>query len=299
MRTLYYIAAGACLFLLGSCGQDKMKNDASGIFESTEVMVSSEAEGKIMQLGISEGDVLTAGQEVGLVDTVPLSLQRLQLLSSMKAVGSRRADVRKQVAATKRQIEQAELERQRAINLLRQNAGTQKQVDDAEAQLSILHRQLDAQLSTLDLSNQSVGDEQTSVAYQVAGLEDRLKKCHIVSPISGTVLVKYAEAGEVTGAGKPLFKVADMKHLFLRAYVTETQLTSVKLGQSVTVYADDGEENMRSYKGRVTWIADKAEFTPKTIQTRDERANLVYAVKVAVENDGYLKLGMYGELAFH
>ena len=205
----------------------------------------------------------------------------------------------KQVAVTREQIAKAELERKRSLNLLAQNAGTQKQVDDVESQLAVLKKQLEAQLSTLNLGNQGVTEEGDAAEIQIRQIEDQLEKCRIVSPISGTVLTKYAERGEVTAQGKPLFKVADMKHVFLRAYVSGDQLSTVKLGQTVKVYADYGAEDRKEYKGKITWISGQAEFTPKTIQTRDERANLVYAVKIAVENDGLLKLGMYGEVKFN
>lgn len=200
------------------------------------------------------------------------------------------------MAATQEQIAKAEKERKRFLNLLEQQAGTQKQVDDIESQLEVLKKQLAAQLSTLQNTNQGVSEESDAVSIQVMQVEDQLDKCRITAPLRGTVLAKYAEAGEVTAPGKPLFKLADMEQVYLRAYVGAEQLTQVKLGQAVKVYADYGEEDRREYDGRITWIASQAEFTPKTIQTRDERANLVYAVKIAVKNDGFLKLGMYGEV---
>ena len=295
-------AKGMCgwvlLGLLAGCGRDKADFDATGIFESTEVTVSAEANGRIMVLGIEEGDLLSQGQQVGYVDSVQLYLKKCQLEAQLRSIGSRRADVAKQVAATREQIAKAELERTRSQKLLEQNAGTQKQLDDVESQLAVLKRQLEAQLSTLNLGNQGVAEEADATEIQICQIEDQLGKCRITCPLSGTVLTKYAEAGEVATQGKPLFKVADMEHVFLRAYVSGDQLTTVKLGQEVKVYADLGTEDRKEYHGKVTWIAGQAEFTPKTIQTRDERANLVYAVKIAVENDGLLKLGMYGEVKF-
>ena len=292
----------ACVVVWGglaaACGRDGEDFDASGIFESTEIIVSAEANGRIMALDAEEGDVLRAGQQVGFVDSVQLYLKKCQLEASARGIGSRRADIAKQVAATRAQIEKAERERERCRNLLARDAGTQKQLDDAEAQLAVLERQLAAQLSTLENTNQGVGDEVAAAEAQIMQLEDQLAKCRIVCPAPGTVLAKYAEAGEVTAAGKPLVKVADMQRVFLRAYVGGAQLSAVRVGQKVKVYADEGEDGRREYAGRVTWIASQAEFTPKTIQTRDERANLVYAVKIAVENDGLLKLGMYGEVKF-
>ncbi|MCD8317524.1 MAG: efflux RND transporter periplasmic adaptor subunit [Paraprevotella sp.] len=288
----------AALCLAASCKNNDEDFDATGIFESTEVIVSSEANGKIMALNMEEGDVLKQGQFVGYVDSVQLYLKKEQLEANLRSIGSKREDVAKQVAATREQIAKAEIERNRCVNLLKQDAGTQKQVDDAESQLAVLRKQLAAQLSTLNNANQGVSDEGDATKVQIMQTDDQLEKCRITSPMEGTVLTKYAEQGEVTTQGKPLFKIADMQHIFLRAYVSSDQLSAVKLGQQVKVYADYGEEDRKEYAGKITWISNQAEFTPKTIQTRDERANLVYAVKIAVKNDGKLKLGMYGEVKF-
>lgn len=284
------------LSLTAACGNGNGDYDASGTFESTEIIVSAEANGKIMRFNVEEGDLLKDGQEVGYIDTVQLYLKKMQLLTSVKSVQSRRSDIAKQIAATKEQIAKAEKEKKRNENLLKSNAATQKQVDDIDSQLAVLQKQLAAQISTLQNGNQSVTEESSAMEIQVAQAEDQLQKSHIISPISGTVLSKYAEAGELATQGKPLFKIADIENMYLRAYIIADQLTQMKLGQEVKVFADYGEDGKREYTGKVTWISDKAEFTPKTIQTRDERANLVYAVKIAVKNDGYLKIGMYGEV---
>ena len=284
------------LSLTAACGNGNGDYDASGTFESTEIIVSAEANGKIMRFNVEEGDLLKDGQEVGYIDTVQLYLKKMQLLTSVKSVQSRRSDIAKQIAATKEQIAKAEKEKKRNENLLKSNAATQKQVDDIDSQLAVLQKQLAAQISTLQNSNQSVTEESSAMEIQVAQVEDQLQKSHIISPINGTVLSKYAEAGELATQGKPLFKIADIENMYLRAYSIADQLTQMKLGQEVKVFADYGEDGKREYTGKVTWISDKAEFTPKTIQTRDERANLVYAVKIAVKNDGYLKIGMYGEV---
>lgn len=284
------------LSLTAACGNGNGDYDASGTFESTEIIVSAEANGKIMRSNVEEGDLLKDGQEVGYIDTVQLYLKKMQLLTSVKSVQSRRSDIAKQIAATKEQIAKAEKEKKRNENLLKSNAATQKQVDDIDSQLAVLQKQLAAQISTLQNSNQSVTEESSAMEIQVAQVEDQLQKSHIISPINGTVLSKYAEAGELATQGKPLFKIADIENMYLRAYIIADQLTQMKLGQEVKVFADYGEDGKREYTGKVTWISDKAEFTPKTIQTRDERANLVYAVKIAVKNDGYLKIGMYGEV---
>ena len=295
MRTNKYILLAATLLGLSSCGNKRGDYDASGTFEATEVIVSSEANGKIMQFNIEEGQLLKAGEEVGCIDTLQLYLKKMQLLASGKAIASKSTDINKQIAATKEQIGKAEYERKRTENLLKENAATQKQIDDIDSQIAVLKKQLEAQISTLQRGNASITEESSAYEIQVAQLDDQLRKCHITSPICGTVLAKYAEAGELATQGKPLFKVADVQHLFLRAYITADQLSQLKLGDKVKVFSDLGKDDRREYEGTITWISDKSEFTPKTIQTRDERANLVYATKIAVKNDGYIKIGMYGE----
>ncbi|WP_347080909.1 HlyD family secretion protein, partial [Bacteroides uniformis] len=242
---------------------------------------------------------LIDGQEVGIIDTVQLYLKKLQLEASVKSVEGQRPDILKQVAATQEQIVQARRERDRVSNLLRVGAANQKQLDDAESLLEVLRKQLDAQNSTLRNSDRSLTWQSSSVGIQVAQIEDQLRKCHITSPLTGTVLAKYAEAGELAAPGTPLFKVADMEQIYLRAYITSEQLAEIKLGQQVKVYADYGKDVRQEYPGVVTWISDTSEFTPKTILTKDERANLVYAVKIAVKNDGMLKIGMYGGCNFN
>lgn len=284
--------------LIPSCGNKDGEYDISGNFEATEVIVSSEANGKIMEFNIDEGAVLDAGQYLGYVDSIQLQLQKKRLLASNGAVISRRADVTKQIAVTRQQIANLQIEKQRANNLISANAGNKKLLDDINGQISTLERQLDAQKSSLENGNNSVDKESAALEIQVVQLEDQLDKCKIVSPIKGTVLAKYAEKGEVTAMGKPLFKIADIDNIILRAYITSGQLSKLKIGQSVKVYADFGDEAQKEYEGRVSWISDKAEFTPKTIQTKDERANLVYATKIMVKNDGYLKIGMYGQVSF-
>jgi HlyD family secretion protein len=272
--------------------------DATGTFETTEVLVSSEVSGKLLWLDVEEGTVLEAGQQVGVVDTVQLYLRKKQLEASVKSVEGQLPDILKQVAALKEEIATAEREKRRVENLLKAGAANQKQLDDAQAHLEVLQKQLVAQGSTLLNSRESLTWQSSSVGVQVAQVEDQLMKCHITSPIAGTVLAKYAEAGELATMGKPLFKVADMEQMYIRAYITSEQLSQVKLGQKVTVFSDYGNDERKEYPGVVTWISDRSEFTPKTILTKDERANLVYAVKVAVKNDGYLKIGMYGGVVF-
>ena len=298
MKSRNLLGLCSLLALFSACGNGVPKYDATGTFETTEVLVSAEASGRLLYFDIEEGMLLKAGEEVGVVDTVQLYLKKLQLEASLKSVEEQRPDILKQVAATKEQISAAQRERNRVANLLKVGAANQKQLDDAEDQLEVLRKQLVAQNSTLSNSHQSLTWQSSSVGIQVAQVEDQLKKCHITSPITGTVLAKYAEAGELTAMGTPLFKVADTEQMYLRAYITSEQLSQVKLGQKVTVFSDYGTDEHKQYPGVVTWISDTSEFTPKTILTKNERANLVYAVKIAVHNDGLLKIGMYGGVEF-
>ena len=298
MKSRNLLGLCSLLALFSACGNGAPKYDATGTFETTEVLVSAEASGRLLYFDIEEGMLLKAGEEVGVVDTVQLYLKKLQLEASLKSVEEQRPDILKQVAATKEQISAAQRERNRVANLLKVGAANQKQLDDAEDQLEVLRKQLVAQNSTLSNSHQSLTWQSSSVGIQVAQIEDQLRKCHITSPITGTVLAKYAEAGELTAMGTPLFKVADTEQMYLRAYITSEQLSQVKLGQKVTVFSDYGTDEHKQYPGVVTWISDTSEFTPKTILTKNERANLVYAVKIAVHNDGLLKIGMYGGVEF-
>mgnify|MGYP000433695977 FL=1 len=298
MKSMKLIGTFSLLLITAACGSGMLDYDATGTFETTEVLVSSEVSGKLLWLDVEEGTVLEAGQQVGVVDTVQLYLRKKQLEASVKSVEGQLPDILKQVAALKEEIATAEREKRRVENLLKAGAANQKQLDDAQAHLEVLQKQLVAQGSTLLNSRESLTWQSSSVGVQVAQVEDQLMKCHITSPIAGTVLAKYAEAGELATMGKPLFKVADMEQMYIRAYITSEQLSQVKLGQKVTVFSDYGNDERKEYPGVVTWISDRSEFTPKTILTKDERANLVYAVKVAVKNDGYLKIGMYGGVVF-
>lgn len=299
MRRMTKIGAwGMALLMLSACGSGMPDYDATGTFEATEVIVSAEAAGKLLQLDAEEGTRLRSGEEIGLIDTVQLYLKKLQLEASMKSVENQRPDLAKQIAATKQQIATAKREKKRVENLLAAGAANQKQLDDWDAQVALLERQLVAQESSLRNSTNSLTEQGNSVAIQVAQVEDQLQKCHIQSPIEGTVLAKYVEAGELAAIGKPLFKVAEINRMYLRAYITSEQLSQVKLGDKVTVYSDYGNSEQKPYSGVITWISDRSEFTPKTILTKNERANLVYAVKIAVENDGELKIGMYGGVKF-
>lgn len=280
--------------LLISCKSSKTDFDASGVFEATEVIVSSESSGKILDFSIQEGQEIKAGEKVGVIDTMQLYLQKMHLIANIKALKSKRPDIKTQIAAINEQISAATVEKNRIETLLQANAATKKQLDDINAQIAVLNKQLEAQKSTLSITNRGINEESSALEIQIAQVEDLLQKCRIVNPIDGTVLAKYAQQNEVTAPGKALYKIADTKNMILRAYITSEQLTQLKLGQKVKIKADYGDKGYKDYEGTISWISSKAEFTPKTIQTRDERANLVYAVKVAVPNDGYIKIGMYG-----
>lgn len=286
---------GLLSLLAVGCG-NRDDFDATGTFEATEVTVSAEANGRILCFDVEEGDSVEAAVPVGAIDTVQLYLQKLQLERQVASARSSRPDVRKQATALREQIAQQQTERRRVENLLKDGAATTKQLDDIDAQLKILQGQLDALLSTLNNNLASIDENSSAIELQIAQIEDRLSKCRIVSPVGGTVLAKYAEAGELAAVGRPLIKVADLGQVYLRAYFTSEQLSSLRLGQQVTVTADFGGDERIDYPGRITWIASESEFTPKSIQTRNSRANLVYAVKIAVKNDGRLKLGLYGEV---
>ena len=290
-----FIIYGAIPLLAASCGDDG-NFDATGTFEATEIVVSAEAAGRILRFDAEEGDVLRAGRQVGAIDTVQLYLQKLQLERQRASVRSGRPDIGKQAASLREQIAKQQTERRRVENLLKEGAATTKQLDDIDAQLKVLGGQLDALLSTLENNAVSIDENSSAIELQIAQVEDRLAKCRIASPVTGTVLAKYAEAGELASVGRPLMKVADLDRIYLRAYFTSDQLADLRLGQEVTVTADFGGERQLDYPGRIVWIASESEFTPKTIQTRNSRAGLVYAAKIAVENDGRLKIGLYGEV---
>lgn len=286
------------VLLAASCVEGNKAYDASGVFESTEVTVSAEGNGKILSLDLQEGDRLEAGQIVGCIDTVQLHLSEIQLEASRRAVGSGRLDISRQIAALESQIGKQRQELDRFTKLEKAGASNRKQVEDIQAQIETLERQLAAQEESLNSSNRNVSGQADALEAQIEQIRDRIRKCVITSPVAGTVLAKYSEAGEFAALGRALFKVADIDNIRLRAYITADQLTTLKLGQQVRVFADQGSYGRKEYAGTLIWISDKAEFTPKTIQTRDERANLVYAVKIAVENDGLIKLGMYGDIKF-
>ena len=299
MRIHQYICNVALWLVLGACTSQEEQYDASGIFETTEVIVSAKGTGELQSFQVEEGQAVRQGEVLGWIDTLQLSLKDRQLAASLLATESKRLDEKRQVAHLRQQIENLQREKERFTTLLNAKATTAKQVDDIDYQIKVLQNQLVATQEQINSSNSSLSRQSESIQAQRAQMEDQIRNAMISSPITGTVLTKYAEQGEFAVPGKALFKVADVSQMKLRAYITADQLTQLQIGQAVAVYADRGITDRKRYVGRVVWIADKAEFTPKTIQTRNERANLVYAVKIAVENDGFIKRGMYGEVRFN
>lgn len=282
--------------LLVACQEKQNPYDATGTFEAVETIIPANATGIIEQLNISEGQTLDSGVVIGYIDSTQLHLRKKQLEAQVKSIVTKKPNSSKQLAALQEQLKQAEREQQRLVNLLKADAATPKQVDDANAQVAIIKKQIAATQSTLDITNAGLTEETGPVYSQIEQVKDQLLKCKIVNPVKGTVLTKYAETHEMAIPGKPLYKIADLTEIILRAYISGDQLSSIKLNQDVTILVDDSGGGNKEYKGTIEWISDKAEFTPKTIQTKDERANLVYAVKINVTNDGYLKIGMYGEI---
>ena len=290
------ICAPCFLILLNSCGPSGMSSDAAGTFEADEITVSSEATGKIEWLDLTEGQQLQAGQAVGQIDTVQLFLQKQQLEESIMFLEGSMPDIDRQTSAMRSRLKQQLREKDRIERLLEDDAATPKDLEDILSAIEVLEGQIEAQESGLGNTIASLEGQLASARNRILQIEDQLSKCRIASPVDGTVLARYAHAGELAVSGKPLFRVADTRTMTLRAYFCLWQLKDVRIGQRVKVIADFGGDNTREYEGTVSWISDKSEFSPKSIQTKDERENLVYAVKISVGNDGYLKIGMYGEV---
>lgn len=297
MKAYLFLGLGLSFVLL-ACGNNDIPYDASGVFETTEVIVSAQATGELLSFTVEEGMNVKADEKLGYVDTLQLALKKKQLTATLAATDSKWLDEKRQSASLRQQIINLERERKRFGDLLEADAATEKQVDELDYQIDVLKRQLSATEEQLNSHNKSLDGQCLSLEAQLAQLENQIEKSVVSSPISGTVISKYAEPGEFVQPGKSLFKVANLEKMKLRIYITADQLTMLKIGQKVKVYADKGKDERQEYEGVVSWISDKAEFTPKTIQTRDERANLVYAVKVSVRNDGFIKRGMYGDVKF-
>lgn len=297
-KQIFYVATAAALLALGSCTDRSREFDACGQIEATEVVVSAEANGRIIALQVTEGDKLTAGEVVGVIDSVQTYLQKEELVRKRSNTQTKWVDIDRQLASQYAQLNKLKSDRERYQALEAKDAATRKQVDDLVSQIAVTEREIAAQRQNYERNNAGIREELALYDVQIAEKDDQLSKCRIVAPIDGTVLTKFAEAGELVTSGKSLFKLADLKQVYVRAYLTTAQPAEVKLGDTVRVTIEDGTDKPRTYEGRLVWIADEAEFTPKNIQTKDERADLVYAAKIALDNDGYLKLGMYAYVRF-
>lgn len=302
----------ALTFILFACNNQKQAYDASGTFEVEETIVSAEASGKILDFNISEGQQLQKDAAVGNIDPVNLSLQKLEINSSITALNAKTSDVspqvkllRDQIAVQQSQLDNLLYEQKRTQNLVQAGGATQKQLDDLNTMVDVkrkeiatTNQQINVAVNNVSTQNRSILSDKNSMQAKASQVQDLINKTKIINPVSGIVLTKYAEPFEVATSGKPLYKIADLSEMTLRAYITGDQFAKIKPGNKATVLVDDGNGNYKKYDGTVEWISDKAEFTPKTIQTKDERANLVYAIKIKVKNDGYLKIGMYADVAF-
>lgn len=296
----YSTYLGLALFaLLISCDQNTSEYDASGAFDADEIIISAEAQGTLERFDVEEGQTLEKGRQLGHIDSLQLYLKKKQLESQIEALLGRKPNIPVQLSALHEQLNTALSEKNRIEKLVAGDAATSKQLDDIQAEIDVLRNKIRAQQSTLSISTAGIDKDAIPLRIQVEQVEDQLRKSRIVNPIEGTVLTKYAYANELVGMGKPLYKIADLSDITLRAYITGNQLPNVKLNQKVQVLTDDGQGGMNETEGIITWISDKAEFTPKTIQTKEERADKVYAIKVRVDNsEGLYKIGMYGEVKF-
>ncbi len=292
------IAMAGVALVLNACGRKERQYDATGVFEATETTVYAEQTGALLTFNVEEGDTVGRNREVGLIDTTQLWLKMKQAEAMKSVYQSQKPEQEKQIAVTRQQLAKAKQDQQRYKELVADGAAPAKMLDDANSQVEVLQRQLDAQLSSLRVNTNALDKQMDATDVQAEQLRDQIRKCHILVPSKGTVIEKYVERGEFVSTGKPLFKMADTENMFIRAYVTSAQLENIKTGQKATVFADYGNGGKKEYEGRVTWISSRSEFTPKTILTDDERADLVYAVKVAIKGDGYVKMGMYGEVLF-
>lgn len=289
------VIMASAVLLFTACGKNTQDYDATGTFEATEITVSAEQNGALLYFNVNEGDELKKDAEVGLIDTTQVWLKIQQAGATKEVYQSQKPDMEAQIAATRQQLAKARQEQQRYQELVSDGAAPSKMLDDAANLVKVLQKQLDAQISSLATNSRALDKQMAATDVQASQLCDQLRKCHISVPTDGSVLEKYAEQGEYVAPGKPLFKIADTRQMYLRAYVTTAQLQQVKVGQTVKVFADYGNGQRKEYDGKISWISSRSEFTPKTILTDDERADQVYAIKIAVKNDGYIKIGMYGE----
>ncbi|MEO6637573.1 MAG: HlyD family efflux transporter periplasmic adaptor subunit [Ginsengibacter sp.] len=303
----------AIIISIAACNTRKDNFDASGTFEANEIIVSAQQSGQLLSLKIHEGERLTASQQVGKIDVTNLQLQQAQteaqvssLQDKLNTSAPQTELVRKQISVQQAQLDYLMKEQQRTENLLKADAATQKQSDDinvkvleAKRQLAVLQQQIALNKSNVSTQNSSVLSQKAPLEKTISQIKNEINKGIIINPVKGTVLSQYAYEGEMTSTGKALYKIANLDTIILRAYITGAQLPTINLNKAVTVKTDDGKGNYKNYKGTINWVSDKAEFTPKTIQTKDERQNMVYAIKIQVPNDGYLKIGMYGEVVFN
>ena len=280
------------------CGRDNDIADAYGNFEATEILISSEANGKLQEFKVLEGEKLTSGQRIGLIDTLPLYLKKKQLQARIEALNTKTINIPSQINVLIERKNVMEREKRRIENLFKEGAATQKQMDDIKGEIDVINEELNANKERLETNNKGLLSEILPIEYQIDEINDQINKSILINPVNGTVLTKYAEPFEIVNYGKPLYHIADLNVLYLRAYVGEDNLSRIKLGQKVKVYIDENKNDLREYEGTVSWISEKAEFTPKIVQTRDERVNLVYAIKVRVKNNGGIKIGMPGEVKF-
>ena len=292
MKRIHVFILMAGTMVLASCGNQKDQPDAYGTFEADEITVYSLANGRLLKFDVEEGMVIDSGKVVGFVDTTDLYLKKMQAIDQRAATSSKLGDLQAQVAVQEQNRENLLIDQRRVANMLKDGAATQKQMDDVNSALKVI----DAQIAAIRTQAAGVNASASGIGQQIAQLEEAIRNSYIINPIKGTVLTKFAERDEVTGFGKPLYKIADVTTMTLRVYVSGTQLPHIKLGQQVQVRFDKDEKTNSVLNGTVTWISESAEFTPKTIQTKEERVNLVYAVKVKVANDGSLKIGMPGEI---
>lgn len=294
MKFISIFAVFAAFIL--SCSNRQNESDASGAFETDETVISADATGIIEQFNIEDGQMLNAGQSIGYIDSTQLYLKKKQLEAQIKSTLSQLPDVSAQLASLNVQLTLAEKEQHRISNMAAGGATSQKQLDDANSRVEDLKKQIEAQQSSLGITSNNITEQTLPLKVQIEQINDQLQKCKIVNPVHGEVLARYVQQFEMATPGKPLYKIADLSSLILRAYINGNQLSLIKLDQKVKVFVDNGLHKYKEYQGIITWISDKAEFTPKTILTKDERADLVYAIKVNVVNDGLLKIGMYGEI---
>lgn len=285
------------LFMAG-CGSNGPGYDATGTFEAEETIISAEVMGVLKAFNVKEGQILKPGTLIGYIDTTSLHLQRKQLLAQIQAVLSRRPDINTQLMALREQLKAAEREQKRVQQLFDAEAATARQLDDINSQVAIIKGNLEATYTSLSTTSKSLVRETSPLEAQLAIIDEKINNSLLRSPMKGTVLLTYARQHEMVSPGKPLYKMADLSDITLKVYITGNQLPQVKLNQQVTVLTDDGSGGYTEQKGTIYWISDKAEFTPKSIQTQDERADKVYAMKVRVPNDGTYKIGMYGQIKF-